>query len=128
MKSQHPDQIASSVEHNVNGCCRIARYRSWIGCLARSAGLSLSPTQPPRRSACVSITPMKLPFPGRHAVRLALAALVSFVLALTGCATLDERQREWIFQPSDRTWAGATAAAEGRTDPRLAPSGRHLRR
>ncbi|MDP3821796.1 MAG: alpha/beta fold hydrolase [Burkholderiales bacterium] len=30
-------------------------------------------------------------------------------LALTlGCATLDERQREWIFQPSDRAW-GSTA-------------------
>lgn len=32
---------------------------------------------------------------------------------LAGCATLDERQREWIFQPSDRTWWGGLAAAEG---------------
>ena len=30
-----------------------------------------------------------------------------------GCATLDERQRDWIFQPGDRTWAGGLAAAEG---------------
>src|SRR3990167_1781850 len=30
-------------------------------------------------------------------------------LALTlGCTTLDERQRAWIFQPSDRAW-GSTA-------------------
>ncbi|HET8745001.1 MAG TPA: alpha/beta fold hydrolase, partial [Ramlibacter sp.] len=32
------------------------------------------------------------------------------------CATLDERQREWIFQPGDRTWAGGTAYAEGMED------------
>ncbi|MDO9096262.1 MAG: alpha/beta fold hydrolase [Rubrivivax sp.] len=29
-----------------------------------------------------------------------------------GCATLDEHQRRWIFQPSDRSWGGG-AAAEG---------------
>jgi alpha-beta hydrolase superfamily lysophospholipase len=43
-----------------------------------------------------------------------VAALVLAVLA--GCATLDERQREWIFQPSDRTWWGGLAAAEGMQD------------
>jgi alpha-beta hydrolase superfamily lysophospholipase len=32
---------------------------------------------------------------------------------LAGCATLDEKQREWIFQPSDRTWSGGLAAAQG---------------
>lgn len=34
----------------------------------------------------------------------------SFVLAfavLAGCATLDEKQRGWIFQPSDRSWGGS---------------------
>lgn len=34
----------------------------------------------------------------------------SFVLAAlvtAGCATLDAKQREWIFQPSDRAWGGA---------------------
>ncbi|HMN93945.1 MAG TPA: alpha/beta fold hydrolase [Hydrogenophaga sp.] len=31
---------------------------------------------------------------------------------MSGCATLDERQREWIFQPSDRSWwRGEEAAA-----------------
>ena len=41
-------------------------------------------------------------------------ALVIAVLA--GCSTLDERQRAWIFQPSDRTWSGGLAAAEGMDD------------
>ena len=35
---------------------------------------------------------------------------------LAGCATLDEKQRTWIFQPSDRTWGGGLAAAEGMQD------------
>ena len=35
---------------------------------------------------------------------------------LAGCSTLDEKQREWIFQPSDRTWAGGLAAAQGMDD------------
>nr|WP_246312361.1 alpha/beta fold hydrolase [Aquabacterium terrae] len=33
-----------------------------------------------------------------------------------GCATLDEQQRKWIFQPSDRTWWGGLSAAEGMSD------------
>ncbi|WP_369973874.1 alpha/beta hydrolase [Pelomonas sp. KK5] len=37
-------------------------------------------------------------------------------LASVGCASLDEKQREWIFQPGERTWSGATAAAEGLED------------
>jgi len=43
----------------------------------------------------------------------------SFCAALAlmaGCATLDEKQRDWIFQPSDRTWSGGAAAAEGMED------------
>ena len=38
---------------------------------------------------------------------LAVAALAS------GCATLDERQRAWIFQPSDRSWWRGEEAAAG---------------
>ena len=41
--------------------------------------------------------------------RAALAMLV-------GCSTLDEKQRAWIFQPSDRTWGGGLAAANGMDD------------
>jgi alpha-beta hydrolase superfamily lysophospholipase len=43
-----------------------------------------------------------------------IALLAALALGLqAGCASLDERQRGWIFQPSDRTWAGGLAAAEG---------------
>lgn len=45
--------------------------------------------------------------------RLALAAMVILFGGLAGCATLDEQQRKWIFQPSDRTWWGGLAASEG---------------
>ncbi|MCO5354463.1 alpha/beta hydrolase [Acidovorax kalamii] len=45
-------------------------------------------------------------------------ALISLALAiavLAGCATLDAKQREWIFQPSDRSWGGAPST-EGMED------------
>lgn len=46
-----------------------------------------------------------------------IAALVAAVLGLqAGCTSLDERQRGWIFQPSDRTWSGGLAAAQGMED------------
>lgn len=51
---------------------------------------------------------------GRWWRAVAAATLVWGLLA--GCATLDERQRQWIFQPTDRTWAGGLAAAEGMED------------
>jgi uncharacterized protein len=41
---------------------------------------------------------------------LAAAAVIS------GCATLDERQRGWIFQPSDRSWWRGEEAAAGMSD------------
>lgn len=46
-----------------------------------------------------------------------LALIVLLALGLqAGCTTLDERQRGWIFQPSDRTWSGGLAAAQGMQD------------
>lgn len=43
-----------------------------------------------------------------------LIALTLFTAALlAGCATLDERQRGWIFQPSDRSWGRGEQAAAG---------------
>lgn len=36
-----------------------------------------------------------------------LTALTIAVAVMAGCATLDAKQREWIFQPSDRAWGGA---------------------
>lgn len=52
--------------------------------------------------------------PGRWR-RAGQALLVALALSglASGCATLDERQRAWIFQPSDRSWAGGLAAAQG---------------
>lgn len=45
-----------------------------------------------------------------------LAAVVIAAVLLAGCTALDEKQRGWIFQPSDRTWGGGAAAAVGMTD------------
>jgi hypothetical protein len=45
---------------------------------------------------------------------IALVLLSAAVLA--GCATLDERQRGWIFQPSDRSWWRGEEAAQGMQD------------
>ena len=33
--------------------------------------------------------------------------------AFAGCAALDEKQRAWIFQPTDRTWGQSATVAEG---------------
>jgi len=46
---------------------------------------------------------------------LLLAVLAAFAL-ITGCATLDEKQRGWIFQPSDRSWWRGDEAAQGMSD------------
>ena len=51
----------------------------------------------------------------RTAWRAVWAVAVALGL-LAGCATLDEQQRKWIFQPGDRTWWGGLAAAEGMDD------------
>ena len=49
--------------------------------------------------------------------RLLPALLAALALLLTwGCSTLDEQQRSWIFQPSDRAWGGSASAAEGMDD------------
>jgi uncharacterized protein len=43
---------------------------------------------------------------------LVLAPFIALA-TLAGCATLDERQREWIFRPTKETWWAGPAAAEG---------------
>ena len=43
------------------------------------------------------------------AVTIILALAAAFT---AGCATLDAKQREWIFQPSDRSWGGAQSTAD----------------
>jgi len=47
--------------------------------------------------------------------RLLLVLMASLAL-LAGCATLDEKQRLWIFQPSDRSWSRGAEAATGMAD------------
>ena len=47
--------------------------------------------------------------------RLALLAGLG-AAAFAGCAALDEKQRAWIFQPTDRTWGNSAAVAEGMQD------------
>jgi fermentation-respiration switch protein FrsA (DUF1100 family) len=42
-----------------------------------------------------------------HLRRLSLALLVTAAALSAGCAMLDAKQREWIFQPSNRSWSGA---------------------
>jgi alpha-beta hydrolase superfamily lysophospholipase len=49
-------------------------------------------------------------------MRHGLAAALLAALALAGCATLDEQQRKWVFQPSKHSWWGGQGAAEGMQD------------
>src|SRR5262245_34063904 len=43
------------------------------------------------------------------------AVVVASLTALAGCATLDEQQRKWIFQPSKEPWGGI-GSSEGLQD------------
>jgi len=45
-----------------------------------------------------------------------LTSLAVAVAVLAGCSTLDEQQRGWIFQPSDRSWGASTALMQGMED------------
>ena len=52
---------------------------------------------------------------------LLTSVLLALTIAITtaisaGCAALDERQRAWIFQPSDRSWGSSGDAAQGMDD------------
>ncbi|MES2787094.1 MAG: alpha/beta fold hydrolase [Pseudomonadota bacterium] len=47
---------------------------------------------------------------------LTAAALAAAALLNIGCTSLDERQRAWIFQPSDRSWGGSADLARDMTD------------
>ena len=54
-------------------------------------------------------------FMKRKILTLSLLSGLALVV-LAGCSTLAEKQGEWIFQPSDRSWSGGVAAAEGMQD------------
>jgi alpha-beta hydrolase superfamily lysophospholipase len=53
-----------------------------------------------------------LPRLSRLAVRRLGAALLA-AGALSGCLSLDERQRQWIFQPARQAWWGGAGGIEG---------------
>jgi fermentation-respiration switch protein FrsA (DUF1100 family) len=50
-----------------------------------------------------------------HSV-LTLVLLLLTALLVAGCSALDQRQRAWIFQPSDRSWGSSAEAARNMDD------------
>lgn len=52
----------------------------------------------------------------RRFLRHGLIATLLAALVLGGCATLDEQQRKWVFQPSKDSWWAGTAATDGMHD------------
>jgi alpha-beta hydrolase superfamily lysophospholipase len=52
----------------------------------------------------------------RRWIHALLALAVLLPLTLSGCASLDEKQREWVFQPSKQSWWGGASATEGMQD------------
>lgn len=52
----------------------------------------------------------------RSSLLLTLCASLLALLLAVGCTTLDERQRAWIFQPSDDSWGGSASMARGMDD------------
>jgi alpha-beta hydrolase superfamily lysophospholipase len=52
----------------------------------------------------------------RRIIRHGLWAALLALSVLAGCATLDEKQREWVFQPSKQSWWGGASVAEGMQD------------
>jgi len=49
-------------------------------------------------------------------MRSTLALLLAAALVLAGCATLDEQQRKWVFQPSKQSWWGSGSAGDDMQD------------
>ncbi len=75
------------------------------------------PASPARSPTMAPMRPTQRPHsPHGRRWSAALVLAVAGLAALGGCAALDEQQRKWIFQPTDRTWWGGQAAAEGMQD------------
>jgi uncharacterized protein len=47
---------------------------------------------------------------------LACACLLGLSGLLAGCATLEHKQGQWIFNPTQANWGGSATAAEGMQD------------
>jgi uncharacterized protein len=52
----------------------------------------------------------------KHGSAISSLAIGLVFAVLAGCATLDDKQGEWIFQPSDRSWSSGLEAAQGMQD------------
>ena len=52
----------------------------------------------------------------RRRAALVAAGVVAATALSVGCASLDQKQRQWIFQPSAQAWGGSAWAAEGMED------------
>jgi alpha-beta hydrolase superfamily lysophospholipase len=52
----------------------------------------------------------------KHRALIAALAAAATLAVTLGCSTLDERQRAWIFQPSDRSWGGSAELAREMDD------------
>jgi uncharacterized protein len=48
--------------------------------------------------------------------RILAATLLLAAALIGGCSTLDQRQRQWIFQPSDSSWSRGEEALQGMSD------------
>src|SRR4051812_29880699 len=48
--------------------------------------------------------------------RWILFAIAIAAALIMGCASLDERERAWIFQPSDSSWGGSAELARDMDD------------
>jgi len=73
-------------------------------------GFRVGKSSSQRNAASVNFPPRMASL---HAMKRLLIVLFAAAAVLTGCATLDQRQRAWIFQPSDRSWWGGQEAAAG---------------
>jgi uncharacterized protein len=60
-------------------------------------------------------TPMATTIATRLSWRWAIAAFLGLAV-LAGCASLDTKQGQWIFNPSDRTWGDTAQVAGGMQD------------
>ena len=80
----------------------------------RAVSTNESPSQPPEFARPRAPSPARRSSRGTL-LRSAIAVAVA-IGSLAGCATLEEKQREWIFQPSKNTWWASAYAAEGMRD------------
>ena len=74
------------------------------------------PSISPKRHGVDARAPFPLPRVLRQPRTGFVFALLLILGLAAGCSTLDEQQRRWIFQPTDRTWWGGLTAAEGMQD------------